>query len=173
VGSTFGSFSRKLFCFRVAGSGSAAFQDANEFGDAAFEGGLLLDVGEIANDLTAQGGGHFAESSLGFGGVAESEDERGRENGFAGIFIALDGEFDDGAGVDAKFLADVTVNGEAVQTFAAGDEGGAERDAFDFALDGDVGFAVAEEFGDAGGYVDEADDADFVDLGREDVHGGE
>src|SRR5882724_1031819 len=121
------------------------------------------------DDLAAEGGGHGAEFARGCFREFEGGHERWRKDGFARLFVAFERDFDDGAGVDAKFAVNVTVNGQAMTTVAAGDERGAQWKALDSATDGDPFLGVAKSAADLFRYIDKTNEPDFVNFSCEDV----
>jgi len=128
------------------------FKVDDEFRYAAFDGGFGLGRGEVANDLAAERG-----------------HERRRKERFTRLFVAFERDFDDGASVNAKFAVDVTVNGQAVTTVAAGDERGAQWKALDSPTNGDPFFGAAESAADLFRNVDKTNEPDFVNFSCEDV----
>ena len=99
----------------------------------------------------------------------ESGDERRRKDGFARLFVEFERNFDDRAGVNAKFAVDVAVNGQTMTTVAAGDERSAQWKALDCATDGDPFFGAAKSAADLFRHIDKTNEPDFVNFSCEDV----
>lgn len=118
-----------------------AFEAGDKFGDAAFDGGLGFRGDEIADDLAAKGGGHGAKLGVRARRESQRDDKRRRKNGFARFFVELDGNLDDGTGINAELPVNVAMYGEAMAAVAGRNERGAQGNAFDGALNRDVAFA--------------------------------
>ena len=119
--------------------------------------------------MAAEGGGHGAEFACGYFREFEGGDQGWRKDGFARLFVELERDFDDGASVNAKFAVDVTVNGQAMTTVAAGDERGAQRKALDSATNGDSFLGAAQSAADLFRHIDKTNEPDFVNFSCEDV----
>src|SRR5262249_3859485 len=141
----------------------------DELGDAAFDGGFGFCGGEITDNLAAKCSGHSAEFAGGNFRKLEGHDKRRRENRLAGFFVEVDGDLDDGTGVNAKFAVDVAMDGQAMTAVATGHEGCAKRKAFYRAADRDALFRLAQSLADFFRNVYEADEPDFVNFRGEDV----
>ena len=145
------------------------FKVDDEFRYAAFDGGFGFGRGEVTDDLAAEGSGHGAEFAGGCFREFEGGGEGRRKDRFARLFVELERDFDDGAGVNAKFAVDVPVNGQAMTTVAAGDERGAQWKALDSATNGDPFFGAAKSAADLFRHVDKTNEPDFINFSCEDV----
>lgn len=133
---------------------------------------MRFDGIQIADDLAAESGGHGAEFGGGNFGEFQGAEQSGRENGFAGFLVELDGDFDYCSGVDAQLAVDVAVNRKAVTAVARWNHGAAKRDGFDGTLNGNARGTRAESLRGFAGNIDKADDADFVNFSGEDARSG-
>jgi len=145
------------------------FKVDDEFRYAAFDGGFGFGRGEVTDDLAAEGSGHGAEFAGGCFREFEGGGEGRRKDRFARLFVELERDFDDGAGVNAKFAVDVPVNGQAMTTVAAGDERSAQRKAFYRAADGDSFLGATKSAADLFRHIDKTNEPDFVNFSCEDV----
>ena len=119
--------------------------------------------------MAAEGGCHGAKFARGCFREFEGGHERRRKDGFARLFVAFERDFDDGASVNAKFTVDITVNGQAMTTVAAGDERGAQWKALDSATNGDSFIGAAKRAADLFRHIDKTNEPDFVNFSCEDV----
>ena len=141
----------------------------DEFGDAALDGGFRFGRGDIANDLAAKRGGHSAKLACGDFRELEGDNQGGRENRLAGLFVEFERDFDDCAGINAQLAIDVAVNREPVAAVAARNQRGAERQTLHRAANGNALFCRTQSATDFLGNVHKTDEPEFIDFRGEDV----
>jgi hypothetical protein len=147
----------------------SALEPLHEFRYPALQSGLLFRSGQIAHNLPPQRCAHAAERRLRAWGISQRENKKQREDGFARLSIAFQGNFHDRTGIDSQFLADVAMDGYPVAPLSPRDQGRPKGDSLDGTTNRHVGLTAGQRTADFGGNVNIADQAHLVDTPGENM----